>query len=298
MAHFIGIDVGGTKIAAGVFTSDGRLLHQSVVPTPREYDPFISSMANLVTELEKKVGQECSVGIGIPGAVDYENLAIICTNLTIINGKPAYQDLEKSIGKKLRFANDADCSALAEAIDGAGTGKNIVLGLIMGTGIGGGVIIDGHPISGPNGLTGEIGHIPLPYYTEEDGAGHQCACGQTKCISSFLEGSALERLHLSINGTELTPPEIAENAKNGDASALKTLDRYYDVVARALIVPIYAYDPDIIIVSGGLNSLPNMYDEVPKRWGKYSVVKELKTKFVPAVHGPMAGMRGAAWLWR
>jgi len=299
MAYLIGIDVGGTKIAGGLFSFDGKLLKQIISPTPNNYDSFIKEIINISLSLNKEVEEECKIGIGLPGAIG-NNYKMECFgNINYLNQKPAYKDLKSKLKMDINFANDADCFALVEAIDGAGKGSNVVVGLIMGTGVGCGVIIDGKPLKSLNGLAGELGHAPLPFYKGEDGDGAICnSCRQTKCISSFMDGAALTRLSKRVIGKSLQPPEISDKAIKGDKDALMILDKYYDIVARAIIVPIYAYDPEIIVVGGGLNSLPNMYNEIPKRLGKYCIIENIKTKFVPAVYGSMSGMRGAALLWK
>lgn len=298
MGHVIGLDIGGTKIAGGVFTSDGKLLHQVVKPSPKEYARFITKVRDVVVELERHAGVPCEVGISMVGAIDYEKKTVCSGNLICIVGKPVFSDIDEAIGKKTRYGNDANCSALAEAIDGAGTGAPVVLGLIMGTGIGSGLIVNRLIVEGPNGTTGEIGHTPLPNYEEADGPKRLCPCGRYGCIEAAMQGSALADLYEYMCGQKMEPPEIADKARAGDKNALRVLDRYYEIVAKAMIVPIHMIDPDIIVVSGGLNSLPGLYEEVPKRWGKYCLVPKPKTLFVPAAHGPMAGMRGAAFLWR
>ena len=219
-------------------------------------------------------------------------------------GRNLPQDLERLFARPVGFANDANCAALAEAKEGAGKGHRSVFGLIMGTGIGGGFILNGQIIAGANGLCGEIGHLPLPHYEESDGVRVACGCGQSGCIEKLIAGAGLARLHHTLTGREADAREIAEQARdeNTDAlrvldqyyTALHVLDRYYTTVAKAMTVILHSFDPDIITVSGGLNTLPGLYDAVPKRWGRYALNKNLVTKFVPATFGAMAGLRGAA----
>lgn len=298
MGHLIGLDIGGTKIAGGVFTCDGTLLHELVVPAPHDYALFVQAITNIVKELEAKVGSSCQVGVSMVGAIDHENYTVCSGNLPCIVGPPVFKDIEEALGTEIRYANDANCSALAEAIDGAGKDDRIVLGLIMGTGFGSGLIVDKKIVEGPNGLTGEIGHVSMPHNESSDGPTRHCGCGLEDCIETYTQGAGLAKLYTCMTGNKALPPEIADKARAGDKDALNVLDRYYEIVAKALTVAIHTIDPHVIVVSGGLNSLPNMYEEVPKRWGKYCVTKNPKTRFTPATHGPMAGMRGAAYLWR
>ena len=289
MTHYIGLDIGGTKIAGAIFDGAGKELAQHVCATPCGYSEFVTTCVEMVGELEPLSGGTASVGIGAPyGAA----------NMPFLVGKPVEADLSAALGRPVRLANDANCAALAEAIDGAGRGYNSVLGLIIGTGVAGGVIINGKIISGANGLAGEIGHLPLPYYVDADGPLHPCGCGQKGCIEKLVSGGGLSRLYEFMIGEKADAVHIADAARAGDAKALKVLDRYYTVLAKAMVTVIHSFDPEIITVSGGLNALPGLYDEVPKRWGQYCIIKNPKTKLVPAKHGAMAGLRGAAWLWK
>lgn len=300
MTDSIGLDIGGTKIAGAVFGDDGAQIAEQVVPTPQDYETFLDACASVVAYLRGQSGKSgVSVGIGLPGFIDHEKGSISCANLPFMTGRPFRKDLGQKIGSSVFLANDANCMALAEATNGAGQGAEMALGLIMGTGIGGGLIHRGQIIDGPNGLTGEIGHLPFPFREESDGPLAPCACGQKGCIEKTIAGPALARLYAFMTGEgEREAFQIAENARAGEEKALRVLDRYYECVAKAMIVFIHAFDPHVIVVSGGLNSLPGLYEEVPKRWGKYCFVKNPKTRFVKAIHGPMAGLRGAAQLGR
>lgn len=298
MHSYLGLDIGGTKIAGGVFSDKGEQTASHVVPTPRDYDAFIRACAETVAALDPKKAHK-AVGIGLPGAIDRQKGSANCVNIPALIDRSLRDDLGARLNRDIVLANDANCLALAEAVDGAGRGMRCVLGLILGTGVGGGLIYDGKIIDGPNGLTGEIGHIPLPYREEADGPVIACGCGQRGCIDKTASGPALARLYAFMNGgPEKDPASIAQEAQAGDAKARAVLDRFYEIVAKAMIVPIHAFDPDAIVASGGLNGLPGLYEEVPKRWGKYCYNKNPKTRFVPAQHGPMAGLRGAAFLTR
>jgi fructokinase len=294
----IGLDVGGTKIAGAVFGEDGAEVSRVILPTPANYAEFLSTCVTIIEQLDKTCGAKASVGIGLPGgiAAHAERLPTIA-NLPCLSGQPLQSDLQAKLGRPVRLANDADCAALSEATDGAGAGYASVFGLIMGTGVGGGLVIDGKLVQGANGLTGEVGHLPLPFREPADGPVAPCSCGQSGCIDKSASGPALVRMYQVMTGkTVNASPQIAELASQGDAGALETLDRFYSTVAKAMVPILHMFDPDIIVVSGGLNNMPALYDEVPKRWGKYALIPNPKTLFVPAKHGALSGLRGAAWL--
>jgi len=295
----IGLDIGGTKIAGAVFDVNGVQLDACRDTTPADYESLVRTCVELVAALENKLTEKASVGIGLPGMIHHHKGTVIAANLPFMTDKPFRSDMSLKLGRPVMTANDANCLALAEAIDGAGKGASSVLGLIMGTGIGSGFINQGKIIDGPNGIAGEIGHLPLPFREFEDGTLVACGCKQKDCIEKAIAGPALARLYAFITGeAELDAKDIADHARAGDSKALKVLDRYYEIVAKAMILPLYAYDPEVIVVSGGLNTLPGLYEEVPKRWSKYTFFGVPKTRFVQAVHGPMAGLRGAAYLGR
>lgn len=301
MSRTIGLDIGGTKIAGAIFSDQGEKQAEAVRPTPQSYEEFLEACRAVVAEMEKQVGEASFVGIGLPGAIDHAAERVFSANLPFLNGKPFRTDLSSSLSRPVCVANDANCMVLAEAVDGAGKGYETVLGLIIGTGVGSGYIVKGQIVDGPHGLSGEIGHLPLPFREDSDGAPLLCSsCGQKGCIEKYIAGPALSRLYAFMTcGPEKEPAQIAAEASAGDAEALRVLDHYYEMVAKAMIVPIHALDPHVIVVSGGLNALPGLYEEVPKRWGKYCVVKtKLKTRFVQASYGPKAGLRGAALLGR
>lgn len=299
MPYYMGIDIGGTKIAGAVFDGNGKILAEKKLSTPVDYPAFLKTCSALVNDLEKQVGESCHVGVGVAGAVDQETgYVFFPANLDFMKSVPFRNDLEKMLKREIRVANDASCAAIAEAIDGAGAGYKMVLGYIIGTGVGSSVVYNGKLITGLNGMTGEIGHLPLPYREEVDGPLHKCGCGQMDCVETFISGPALARLYEIKTGKVSDAKQISQLADQGDADALRTMDHYYELVAKAMITALYSFDPDVIVVSGGLSGIKGIYEEVPKRWGRYSVVSNIKTKLVPAKHGPMAGMRGAAWLWR
>ncbi len=293
----IGLDIGGTKIAGAAFADHGEKQAETSIPTPLTYEEFLGACRAVVAEMEKQVGEASSIGIGLPGAIDHAAGQVVSANLPFILNRPFLADIKSKLGREIKMANDANCMALAEAVDGAGKGHETVLGLIIGTGVGSGYVVKGQIVDGPNGLSGEVGHLPLPFREEADGPLTPCGCGQKGCIEKYIAGPALARLYgFMTGGPEKDAAQIAAEASAGDAAALRVLDHYYEIVAKAMIVPIHAFDPHVIVVSGGLNALPGLYEEVPKRWGKYCVVKNPKTRFVQASYGPKAGLRGAALL--
>ena len=297
-AFAIGLDIGGTKIAGGLLTPEGTLGAEEVCLTPPDYEAFLKACCAIVHALEREAGAPCSVGVGIAGWIDPVGGHVHATNLPFLKGRPLRDDLSVRLNRRVPLANDANCMALAEASDGAGQGYDSVLGLILGTGVGAGFVHHRHIFAGANGLAGEIGHLPLPFRGAEDGPSTPCVCGQRDCIESLASGPALARLSEFMTGQKADAQTLAALADSGDPEALRVLDRYFDVVAKATVSALLAYDPDVIVVGGGLSALSNLYTEVPKRWKKYAALSACTTKFVPARHGPRSGVRGAAWLGR
>ncbi len=291
MTCAIGLDIGGTKIAGAVFDASGKQRAEKIAPTPQDYGAFLDSCEKTIRELEKESGGLCTVGVGLPGTIDHARGAVSSVNLPFLKDRSLKNDLSQRLGRAIPIANDANCMALAEAVDGAGQGAESVLGLILGTGVGSGFVFRGQIVDGPNGMTGEIGLLPLPMWEKSYGG------AASATLEESVSGPALARLYaLMTGGAEKDAALIAVEARAGDADALRVLDRYYEILAKAMVVPVSAFDPYIIVVSGGLSSLPGLYEEVPERLKKYAFVKAAKTRFVPARHGPMAGLRGAAWL--
>jgi fructokinase len=258
---------------------------------------FLDACCESVKRLEREAGATCSVGVGVAGRMARDE-GCVSANLPFLKGQNLRHDLSQRLGRDIRLANDANCAALAEAVDGAGAGHDSVLFLVMGTGVGSGFVHRGKIIDGPNGLTGEIGHLPLPFREAADGPVVPCGCKQQGCIDKSASGPALARLYEAMTGQAADARRIAGLARRGDAGALRVLDRFYEVAAKAMVAALHSFDPDIIVVGGGLGSLPGLCDETPKRWGRYCYIDNPKTKLVPAVHGAAAGARGAAWLWR
>jgi fructokinase len=294
----IGIDLGGTKIEGIVLAADGRELIRERIPTPAgNYRDTLTAVHELVLRLESQAGTRCTIGIGMPGSVSRVSGRVKNSNSTILNGQPLYRDLEALLGRPLRFANDADCFALSEATDGAAAGAAVVFGVIVGTGTGGGIVVNGRLLDGPNGIAGEWGHNPLPWPGTGELPGAACYCGLQGCIETWLSGPALARDHRQSCGESLDAVEISRRALTGNARARETLDRYMDRMARALASVINIIDPEVIVLGGGVSNMTALYEGVPRRWGCYVFSDRVDTKLLPAVHGDSGGVRGAAWLW-
>lgn len=294
----IGIDLGGTKIEAILLDDHGAILKRLRVATPRhDYGETLEQIGQLVEELDKVIGRPGSVGIGTPGAISPASGLLKNANSTWLNGKPLAEDLERLLRRPLRFANDADCFALSEATDGAAAGAQIVFGVILGTGVGGGLVVRGSLLHGPNAISGEWGHNPLPWPTDDERPGPQCYCGKHGCVETFLSGPALARDHRQATGARLSAKTIVSRAAKGDAEASASLARYEQRLARALGVVINIVDPEVIVLGGGLSATTRLYEHVPQLWPAFVFSDRVDTRIVPPVHGDSSGVRGAAWLW-
>jgi len=282
----IGIDLGGTKIEALALDGAGREVFRKRIPTPRgDYAATIAAVSSLV----KEIG-EGSVGVGIPGAASQVTGLVKNANSTWLIGKPLKEDLENALRRPVRLENDANCFALSEAVDGAGKGASVVFGVILGTGVGGGIVVDGKVLVGANAIAGEWGHNPLPAPTAADLPHPACYCGRTGCIETYLSGPGLSRDHESRTGRRLSAEEIVSL---GDQS----LERYEERLARALASVINVLDPDVIVLGGGMSNVARLYTEVPRRWGRHVFSDRVATRLARPVHGDSSGVRGAAWLW-
>jgi fructokinase len=282
----IGVDLGGTKIEALALDADGREVFRKRVPTPRgDYGATIAAVRTLVEEIG-----EGSVGVGIPGALSRVTGLVKNANSTWLIGRPLQQDLEKALGREVRLANDANCFALSEATDGAGKGAEVVFGVILGTGVGGGIAVHGKPIQGVNAIAGEWGHNPLPLPTAADLPLPPCYCGRSGCIETYVSGPGLVRDHEQLTGKRLAPEEIA--LLRGE-----TLFRYEERLARALAGVINVLDPDVIVLGGGMSNVGRLYTEVPRLWGRYIFSDHVATRLARNARGDSSGVRGAAWLW-
>lgn len=294
----IGVDLGGTKIEVAALGAGGAVLHRQRVPTPRgDYAATLEAIAGLVEQAERATGQRGSVGVGIPGIPAPATGRVKNANSTWLIGQPLPHDLEARLGRPVRVANDANCFALSEAVDGAGAGARVVFGVIVGTGTGGGVVVDGRVLVGPNGIAGEWGHNPLPWPQPGELPGPTCYCGRSGCIEGWLSGPALARDHAATTGEALQAPEVVARAAQGEAAAQATLARHAERMARALASVINVLDPDVIVLGGGLSQLAHLYDEVPRQWGRWVFSDRVDTRLRPPVHGDAGGVRGAAWLW-
>jgi fructokinase len=292
----IGIDLGGTKTEAIALEGSAER-HRVRIGTPRAYDPALEAIAALVVELERVVGAGGTVGVGIPGAVSPTTGLVKNANSTWLNGRPLVEDLRRKLGRDVRVANDANCLAVSEAADGAAAGAEVVFGVIVGTGTGGGIVVRGRVVTGPNAIAGEWGHNPLPWPRAEELPGPPCYCGKRGCIETFLSGPGLQRDHEGRTGRRLSAEEITSRALGGDASAVETLDLYEDRLARGLAHVINVLDPDAIVLGGGLSNTDRLYQSVPRRWGSYVFSDRVTTPLLKAKHGDSSGVRGAAWLW-
>ena len=294
----IGIDLGGTKIEAVALTPDGVELGRQRAPTPAgDYRQIIEAIAGLVARVDGIATPTApTVGIGTPGAISPESGVIKNSNSTVLNGRPLHRDLARALDRPVAMRNDADCFALSEARDGAGAGTAVVMGVIIGTGVGGGIVVDGKTLSGPNGVAGEWGHNQLPWAQPPDLPGALCYCGKRGCIETFLSGPGFERDFRETTGRTLSAPQIVEEARSGEVEANIALHLYVDRMARALASVINVLDPDVVVVGGGMSNVSEIYDLVPKRWSTYVFGNEVRTRLVPNVHGDSSGVRGAAWL--
>lgn len=294
----IGVDLGGTKIEAMALDGDGRERLRRRVPTPREdYAATLDAIARLVAGIEDELGARGQVGVGMPGTISPATGLVKNANSTWIIGRPLAQDLSARLGREVRFANDANCFALSEAVDGAGSDGRLVFGVILGTGVGGGIVLDRRIWSGPNAIAGEWGHNSLPRPRAGEWPGPDCYCGQRGCIETFLSGPALARDHERATGRAWRAEEIVAAAAAGDAQSEDTLQRYEERLARALAAVINVLDPDVIVLGGGLSNLARLYESVPRLWQRETFSDRVDTRLRPPRHGDSSGVRGAAWLW-
>jgi fructokinase len=269
----IGIDLGGTKIELLALDADGREVYRKRVPTPQgDYSATVEAVISLVGNAEKELKAKATLGIGIPGALSRATGLVKNANSTCLIGHDLKGDLEKLLGREVRIANDANCFALSEAVDGAGQGAKVVFGVILGTGVGAGIVVNGEVLAGPNAIAGEWGHNPLPLPRNEDLPLPDCYCGRKGCIEAYLSGPAL--------------------ARDGE-----NLDRYEERLARALAGVINILDPDVIVLGGGISGIRRLYANVPALWLPHVFSDDVATRLLPPVHGDSSGVRGAAWLW-
>lgn len=293
----IGFDIGGTKTEICLLNHNGDTLFTHRVPTPNYYDALVDLIGELVELTESKHGAAASIGLGLPGSISSTTGLIQNANCTFLNGKDFKIDLEHRLHRPVHLANDANCFALSEAIDGAGKGANVVFGAILGTGCGGGIVVNQTLLVGPNSLSGEWGHNPLPGYGEAgDGKSRQCYCGKHNCIESFISGTGFQDSYQLKTGQRLSAQHIMDAADKGDSDAAECYQKLIDQMARSFASLINILDPDIIVLGGGLSNVSKLYDDLPAATAKYVFSKTVHIHFAQAKYGDSSGIRGAAWL--
>jgi fructokinase len=294
----IGVDLGGTKIEAVVLDESGTIVVRRRVPSPsHDYAEIVETIGALVKALENEFGASCTVGVGTPGAASRTTGLMKNANSTVLIGRPLERDLCARLGREVRIANDANCFALSEASDGAAAGRSCVFGAILGTGVGGGIVVDGRPLTGPNAIAGEWGHNPLPWPLPEELPGPRCYCGKNGCIEAFLSGPSLVRDAVAGGSPVESVQALLAAAGAGDAAASATFERYFDRLARALATVINVLDPDAVVLGGGVSNLDALYEELPRRLPAYVFSDTVLTPILRPMHGDSSGVRGAAWLW-
>ena len=299
MTIALGVDLGGTKIEIIALDESGAVLLRRRRPSPRDgYQATLEAIYGLVLDAEAELGEPASVGFGTPGAISPATGLLKNSNLTWLNGRPLHEDLARALDRPIAIANDADCLALSEATDGAAAGASNVFAVILGTGVGGGLAIHGRVVAGPNAITGEWGHNPLPWPTAEEQPGPRCYCGLCGCIETWLCGPGLARDFRARAVIERDPPAIVRSAASGDPDAEAALQRYENRLARALATVVNLMDPEVVVLGGGLSRLERLYANVPRIWDRYVFSDVVRTRLMPAMHGDSSGVRGAAWLGR
>ena len=293
----LGIDLGGTKIEIIALDDSGEELLRRRVPTPGgNYTAILQAIAMLVVDAESELGQRGALGIGTPGSLSRATGLLKNSNSVALNGQSILQDLESLLQRKVQISNDANCFALSEATDGAAAGASVVFGVILGTGVGAGIVVNGRVLTGPNGIAGEWGHNPLPWPQAHELPGPQCYCGKQGCIETFLSGLGMMRLHERETGASLSAEEIVAHAEQGDAACERSLQTYENRLARSLAHVINILDPDVIVLGGGMSNTERLYTHVPDLWGRWVFSDRVDTKLVKNQFGDSSGVRGAAWL--
>ena len=297
----IGVDLGGTKIEVAVLGNKGEIVARERVDTPQgSYEGTVAAVADSVLRAERELGQRVNVGVAAPGAISPVTGVVKNANSTALNGHPLDRDLAVALGRVIRVSNDANCFALSEAVDGAGAGARVVLGVILGTGVGAGIVIDGRVITGPNAIAGEWGHNSLPAPMPDERPGPLCYCGRYGCIETYLSGPGFVADYVNacggVPGTGRVETILAA-VEAGEVAARKALERYLDRMARSLASVVNVLDPDVVVVGGGLSNLDVHYAEIPARWNDFVFSDEVTTPLCRPVHGDSSGVRGAAWLW-
>jgi fructokinase len=294
----IGVDLGGTKTEAIALDETGDIVAKKRVPSPRnDYQATIRNIRDLVLGLESEAGGTATIGVAIPGTISPATGLVKNANSTWLIGHPLDKDLARALDRPVRLANDANCFALSEAVDGAAAGANVVFGVIIGTGVGGGVVVGNQVLNGPNAIAGEWGHNPVPWPEEDEWPGVPCYCGKQGCIETFVSGTGMARDHVLVTGENCSAEQIIERAENGDALAEATLSRYERRLAKGLASILNVLDPDVIVLGGGVSNVQRLYSNVPPLIAEYSFTDEVTTPVVQNMHGDSSGVRGAAWLW-
>jgi len=290
----IGVDFGGTKIEAAALDPEGAIIARLRTPNPGDYRPALAAVADLVAQVEQAAGGRAErIGVGMPGSISPRSGLVRNANSVWLNGEHFGDDLQAALQRPVRLANDANCLALSEAADGAGAGARVVFAAILGTGCGGGVVVEGALVEGRNGVAGEWGHSPLPWATADEHPGPACWCGRRGCLETWLSGPAFAADH----GAGLKAPEIIARARAGDAAAQAAFARYVDRLGRALAVVVDLIDPDVIVLGGGMSNVAELYDRLPAALAPHVFADGVDTPIRPAIHGDSSGVRGAAWLW-
>ncbi|MGB7304189.1 MAG: ROK family protein [Burkholderiaceae bacterium] len=293
-----GIDLGGTKIEIIALSDDGSETLRKRVDTPAgDYNAIVQTIVSLVNSAEQELGQQGTVGVGIPGALSLATGLVKNANSTALNGNPLKEDLENGLGREVRLSNDANCFALSEAADGAGAGCATVFGVILGTGCGGGLVVNGQVLTGVNAIGGEWGHNPLPAPRDDERPGPTCYCGRSSCVEAWVSGPSFARSYQRAGAPLLKPPQIMQRVRSGEALATECFERYLDRLARSLAVVMNIFDPEVIVLGGGMSNISEIYEQVPGIWSPYVFSDRIDTRLLPNQHGDSSGVRGAAWLW-
>lgn len=293
----IGVDFGGTKIEAAVVCDDGSFLARRREPNPGDYDQAIAAVGRLIAAVEAGTGASGPVGVATPGSVSPSTGLMRNANSTWLNGQPFREDLEQALGRPVRLANDANCLALSEAVDGAGIGKSVVFAVIVGTGCGGGVAVDGRLVEGAGGVAGEWGHTSLPWPSVDEAPGPACWCGLHGCLETWVSGTGLQRDHRIRTGQSLPAEAIVAAARDGEAGARRSLDLCIDRLGRAIAMVVNLIDPDVFVLGGGLSNVDELYDALPPVVQRYAFTDAWNGVILPARWGDSSGVRGAARLW-
>lgn len=294
----IGVDFGGTKIEAAALDPDGRFLARVRVPNPGDYDQALVTVRDLIDQVEAEAGGKGSVGIGLPGSISPRTGLMRNANSTYLNGRTFREDLAKAMGREVRVANDANCLALSEAVDGAVAGAKVAFAVIVGTGCGGGLVVDGHLVEGANGIGGEWGHMPLPWPSEAENPGPKCWCGQQGCLETWVSGTGFQRDYAQAEGgRQIIGEAIVQAARAGEPVASAAFDRLIGRLGRAIAVVCNLVDPDAFVIGGGLSNVPELFERLPGAVRPFVFSDAWEAKIVPAKWGDSSGVRGAARLW-